>query len=193
MNFRSASSRGPEFALEIVVTKRSQPLDSVASTIDRRYRAVIEAKSGSRHKYKYDPDLGTFVLHKVLPLGTGFPYDFGFIPSTKAEDGDPIDVVVFADEPLEVGYVVPCRLVGIIHARQSNGDRWVQNDRLVAIANEAQRYENCKSFEDLGENVVSELERFFVFYNQQSGKEFQVLGRAGKSAARNAIKKSKTS
>jgi len=102
-----------------------------------RYLAIVEAKAGSRNKYKYEPRLGVLTLHRVLPLGTSFPYSFGFIPSTKGEDGDPLDVVLFMDEAAEPGTVVPCRLAGILVATQSEGGKTVRNDRLLAIALES--------------------------------------------------------
>ena len=74
--------------------------------------AVIEATQGTRHKLKYRPEWRAFVLSGVLPLGLSFPYDFGFLPSTRGDDGDPLDVLVLADEAMPPGTVAPCRLVG---------------------------------------------------------------------------------
>src|SRR5262249_11212882 len=92
---------------------------------------VIEAPRGSRNKYKYDERHGLFRLSKVLPLGACFPYDFGFIPSTRAEDGDPVDVLVLTEEPAFAGCVLPVRLLGVIEAEQTEGGKTVRNDRLV--------------------------------------------------------------
>src|SRR5438105_14263034 len=91
--------------------------------------AVIEAPRGSRCKYKYDEQAGVFRLNKLLPLGASFPYDFGFVPSTRGADGDPLDLLVLSDEPLALGSVVPVRLVGVLRATQTerNGDR-MRND-----------------------------------------------------------------
>jgi hypothetical protein len=80
--------------------------------------AVIEASQGSRHKFKYKAAWRAFELSGVLPLGMSFPYDFGFLPSTLGDDGDPLDVLVLADEALPPGSVVPCRIVGVIEAEQ---------------------------------------------------------------------------
>src|SRR5207302_1611839 len=74
---------------------------------------------GSRCKYKYDPKTGVFRLGKLLPLGAGFPYNFGFVPSTRGEDGDALDVLVFLDEPVFAGCVVPVRLIGVLEAEQT--------------------------------------------------------------------------
>ena len=74
---------------------------------------VIETPKASRNKYAFDPELKIFQLKKVLPEGMTFPYDFGFIPSTKAEDGDPVDVLVLMDEPAFAGCLLKCRVIGV--------------------------------------------------------------------------------
>jgi inorganic pyrophosphatase len=72
-------------------------------------RVVVETPKGSRNKFAYDPDDHVFELKWVLPAGMTFPYDFGFVPSTKVDDGDPIDVLVLMDEPAFAGCVLSCR------------------------------------------------------------------------------------
>jgi len=84
----------------------------------RRIVVTIETPKGSRNKIKYDPASRKFKLSKVMPEGMMFPYDFGFVPSTKAEDGDPLDVLVLTDEPLFPGCVVECSLIGVLKAEQ---------------------------------------------------------------------------
>src|SRR5436190_818794 len=78
--------------------------------------AVIETPQGARNKYKYDQESGLYTLSKVLPAGSVFPFSFGFIPRTLCEDGDPLDILVLADEPVPVGCIVPSRLIGIMEA-----------------------------------------------------------------------------
>ena len=94
---------------------------------------VVETPKGCRNKYKYDEGHGLWRLSKVLPLGASFPFDFGFIPSTRGEDGDPLDVLVLLDEPAFPGCVVPARLIGILEAEQTQGGKTIRNDRLVAV------------------------------------------------------------
>src|SRR5262249_26353611 len=94
---------------------------------------IVDTPKGSRNKFKYDEALGLFRLGKVLPLGSSFPYDFGFIPATRAEDGDPVDILVFADEPTFCGCLVTVRLLGVIEAEQTEKGQTVRNDRLVGI------------------------------------------------------------
>ncbi|HZY16966.1 MAG TPA: inorganic diphosphatase [Ramlibacter sp.] len=151
---------------------------------DGCWRAVVEAPAGTRNKLKWQPALGAMELHAVLPLGTAFPYDFGFVPSTRGEDGDPLDVLLFMDEAVPPGTVVPCRLVGVILAQQQEGDAAPErNDRLLAVARNSHRYGHWRALEDVTPAVLDEVERFFVFYNQHKGVRFQPLGRAGAAEA----------
>jgi inorganic pyrophosphatase len=77
-------------------------------------RVVIETPKGSRNKFAFNLEQHTFELKKVLPAGMAFPYDFGFVPSTKADDGDPVDVLVLMDEPAFPECVLLCRPIGVI-------------------------------------------------------------------------------
>src|SRR5215213_321261 len=91
---------------------------------------VAETPKGSRNKYSYDAGLGAFRLAAVLPEGTSFPFDFGFVPSTLGEDGDPLDVLVLLDTPVVAGCVLTARLIGVIEAEQrERGGERVRNDR----------------------------------------------------------------
>jgi inorganic pyrophosphatase len=151
--------------------------------------AVIEAAQGSRHKLKYRAEWRAFVLHGVLPLGTAFPYDFGFLPSTLGDDGDPLDVLVFADEALLPGSVVPCRIVGVIEAeqRKKGAAKAERNDRLLAVAAASQRWRECRGIDDVAAHVLDEVERFFVFYNEQKAVRFRPLARRGAKAAQRLV------
>ena len=153
---------------------------------------VIETPKGSRNKYAYDPQERVFELKKVLPAGMVFPYDFGFVPSTLAEDGDPLDVLVLMDEAAFAGCKLKCRLIGIIEGEQVAGKDRVRNDRLVAIENENHSFAEVKRISDLGRPFVRELEEFFVNFHRLSGKEFRILGVKGPAAARRAIKRSRS-
>src|SRR5437588_10077329 len=86
-------------------------------------RVVVETPKGSRNKYAFDLEQKVFALRKVLPAGMAFPYDFGFVPSTRAEDGDPVDVLVLMDEPAFEGCVVACRPIGVIEGEQKEGEK----------------------------------------------------------------------
>lgn len=152
------------------------------------WRAVIEAPAGSRNKLKWQPALGAMELHAVLPLGTAFPYDFGFIPSTQGQDGDPLDVLLFMDEPVAPGTVVPCRVLGVILARQTpRGGKATRNDRLLAVGRDSHRYGHWTKMADVAPAVLDEIERFFVFYNAQKDVRFAPLGRRGAAEAKRLL------
>src|SRR3954451_2679223 len=79
---------------------------------------IVETARGGRNKMSYDQELGVFRLKKVLPEGMSFPCDFGFVPSTRAADGDPLDALVLMDEPGMMGCLVECRLIGVLRGEQ---------------------------------------------------------------------------
>src|SRR5579863_1173159 len=98
------------------------------------WNVVIETPKGCRNKFDFEPETGGFMLSKALPRGMDFPYDFGFIPSTLAEDGDPVDVLVLMDEPAFPGCRLSCRLIGVIEGEQTDDGKTNRNDRLLAVA-----------------------------------------------------------
>jgi inorganic pyrophosphatase len=163
---------------------RLSPLDSDARSI---IQVIIETPKGSRNKYAFDPEQRIFELMKVLPAGMAFPYDFGFIPSTLAEDGDPVDVLVLMDEPAFPGVLLKCRVVGIIEGQQGKKKDKTRNDRIVAIEQENHSYAHIRHVRDLGKKFVSELEEFFVNYHRHLGKKYQILDVKGPSEARRRI------
>jgi inorganic pyrophosphatase len=139
-------------------------------------QVVIETPRGSRNKYKFEPKLGSMKLNKVLSAGMVFPYDFGFVPSTRAEDGDPIDVLLLMDEQAFPGCVVESRLIGVIEAEQEEDGKTTRNDRLVAVAKESHAHSNLRELTDLNRKLLKEVGEFFVNYHQLSGGTFRVRG-----------------
>lgn len=152
---------------------------------------VIETPKGSRNKYAYDKEVKAFRLTKLLPVGVMFPFDFGYIPHTKGEDGDPIDVLVMMEEAAYPGCVVECRLIGAIKAKQSEKEKMVQNDRLIAVSTLSQIYQDVNELAELNKNIVSQVESFFVYYNTLAGKEFKPMGYADAKEACSLIKNAK--
>ena len=122
---------------------RLKPLDSDDKQL---LRVVIETPKGSRNKFAFNPDEHIFELKKVLPAGMAFPYDFGFVPSTRADDGDPIDVLVLMDEPAFPGCVLECRPIGVIEGEQGDKKDKVRNDRVVAVQKDSHSWADIKSF-----------------------------------------------
>ena len=152
-------------------------------------QVVIETPKGSRNKYAFDPKQRIFELKKVLPAGMAFPYDFGFIPRTRAEDGDPVDVLVLMDEPAFPGCLLKCRLIGIIEGEQGDTKKkTVRNDRIVAVEQENHSWADIKVIGDLGKQFLRELEEFFVNYHRLSDEEFRVIDVKGPEEAKKRIK-----
>ena len=150
---------------------------------------IIETPKGSRNKFDYDEELGIFKLGGPLPLGTVFPFDFGYIPSTRGGDGDPLDVLVLMDEPAFPGCLVSGKLIGIIEAEQTEGQETTRNDRLIAVAAVSRNHSHVRFLGDLNANLIHEIERFFVSYNETKGKVFKVLARHGPDRAAAVVEK----
>jgi inorganic pyrophosphatase len=159
------------------------PIDHATGTVN----AVIEALRGSCFKFKFDPKIGDFLLHKALPIGAAFPFEFGFLPGTKAEDGDPLDIMVLLDEPTIVGAIVPTRLIGVIEAEQTDKGKTVRNDRLLGVLETPYNPPRFRSLEDIEPQLLAEIEHFFVSFNQMEGRLFTILGRRDAKCARQLI------
>lgn len=152
--------------------------------VNKQWRVIIETPKESHNKYKFDRKLGLFLFNAVLPEGMAFPYDFGFLPGTIGEDGDPLDVLLLMDERSFCGCLVPARLIGVIEARQTERDGTRErNDRLVALPVKCRRDSDCKNVKDLGDRRVEEIEQFFVSYNRVNGKKFEIIGVHGPKRA----------
>jgi inorganic pyrophosphatase len=151
---------------------------------------VIETPKGSAQKYDYDPGSHFFKLKKILPSGMVFPYDFGFIPDTKGEDGDPLDVIVISEFCSFPGIMIKCRIIGGIKAKQSEETgkkKMIRNDRFLAIPKCSNIFEKIKTAKDLPDNIFKELEQFFIDYNRIEGKEFKAMKKMDVKEARDLI------
>jgi inorganic pyrophosphatase len=150
---------------------------------------IIETPAGSRNKFKFDEKHGLFLLHKILPRGAVFPFDFGFVPGTRAEDGDPLDVMVLGDEPTFTGCLVTVRLLGTIEADQKDRGKVIRNDRLIGTAQTEKIRPTARSLEDVPSHVLDQIEHFFAAYNRFEGREFVPRRRRGPRAAAKRLEK----
>lgn len=142
-------------------------------------RVVIDTPKGSRNKYKFDAKLGVLTLSRILPAGMSFPYDFGSIPSTCAEDGDALDVMVLTEAPLFPGCLVLVHLIGVIKAVQKERRKLIRNDRLLATIETPVNKPAITRLEQVDEQQLQDIEHFFRSYNQAQGREFRITGRGG--------------
>ena len=163
--------------------ERSARRGSAKKTI----QIIVETPSGSRNKYKYDQKTKRMKLSKVLPEGMIFPYDFGLIPGTKAEDGDPLDVLVLTDAPTFPGCEVEVRVIGVIEANQKEKGKENRNDRLIAVAEQSVLYAEIEELGDLDFTLLKQIEEFFTNYQKVRNIEVTVLSREGAESARQKI------
>jgi inorganic pyrophosphatase len=159
------------------------PLDELSAYDGDDLAVIIETPKGSQNKYTYEPRFGAFALTGILPAGAVFPFDFGFVPSTLGEDGDPLDVLVLMDASAFTGCIVPCRLIGVIEAEQMEEGTTERNDRLLAVASKSLTHQSLQDIKDVSEDLVTQIEHFFVSYNRAKGKEFTPTGRFGAERA----------
>jgi inorganic pyrophosphatase len=155
----------------------------------RECQAIIETPKGRRNKFKYKPDSGLFTLSHLLPEGFSFPFDFGFIPSTAAEDGDPLDIIVLMDEPAHVGCLLDVRLVGVFKVVQTEQGKQSQNDRLLAVAVQSFAFREARSISDLNDSLVQQISEFLALYNKNAGKHDEVKGIEGPNHAIELLEK----
>ncbi|MFP2895746.1 inorganic diphosphatase [Corallococcus sp. 4LFB] len=152
---------------------------------------VVESPRGSTVKLKYDPKLQAFTLSRPLTRGFRYPFDWGFIPSTKGPDGDPLDALVYWDVPTWPGVVLPCRALGVLQVDQKkrdakSGER-ERNDRVLLVPVNAARSDHLHSYQDLSQREREELEHFFLAVVHFADKDARVLGWDGPDAAERMV------
>jgi len=149
---------------------------------------MIETPRNSREKYDYDEKTNSFLLKKLLPAGMCFPYDFGFIPDSKGEDGDPLDALVISEFGTFPGCCVQCRLIGAIKAEQTENGNTIRNDRFLFVPEISMVYKKIRSITNLPHSFIGELVYFFINYNQQQGREYNVLSVMPSDRAKKLLK-----
>lgn len=152
--------------------------------------AMVECPKGYNQKFDYDEENRRFKLSKILPTGLVFPFDFGMIPGTKGEDGDPLDIIMISESAGFPGCMMDCRIVGVIQAEQTelNGDT-MRNDRFIGIPEVSHLFANVNTLDQLPTGIIDQLETFFKNYNQQAGKEFKVTDRLNADEAAELLEK----
>ena len=164
-------------------------LPSTFSKNEKYINVVIETPKGCEAKYNYDPETQMFKLKKILPKGMVFPFHFGFIPFTKAEDGDPLDVLVLLDELSWPGCIIESKVIGVMEATETKDGKIVRNDRLIATATASEKYSHINDLTEMDEYQEKEIENFFNNYNNLEKKEFKIISKKSALTAINLIKK----
>ncbi|QKJ32895.1 inorganic diphosphatase [Mucilaginibacter mali] len=149
---------------------------------------MIESPKGFGQKFDFDEKENRFRLNKILPAGLVFPYDFGMIPHTKGEDGDPLDIIVLEERGTFPRCLMDCRIIGAFQCEQTERDgKRMRNDRIVGVPDVSQLFSEIKELAELPESILNQLEHFFKNYNEQAGKHFRVIARLTAAQAQKLI------
>ena len=149
---------------------------------------VVEIRRGERNKYEYDKHSGRLVLDRVNGTALGYPADYGYVPGTLCQDGDPLDGLLVIDESVPHGVVVPCRPVGVLYME----DEGQADEKLLLVAADDVTKSHLNEADDLGPNFKQAVEHFYAHYkdwkNDWRGSSVQLNGWGGAEAAREVIK-----
>jgi inorganic pyrophosphatase len=152
-------------------------------------QAVIETARGSPIKFDFDVSLQVFGISKFLNAGLVFPCDFGFFPSTRAEDGDPLDAMIVHDCGTFAGLVMKVRPIGVLAIQQQEKGKSIRNDRIVAVPAAAERMTIVTEIDQLGSATLKQLEVFLRETDEWEAKEIEFLGWKKARVALKLIKK----
>ncbi len=149
--------------------------------------AIIEIPKGTQNKYEYDMERGCFRLDRVLYSPMHFPADYGFIPGTLGEDGDPLDILVLVSTPTFAGCLVPSRVIGALTME----DEQVTDTKLLSVAAVDPRYDRVLELRHLSPHSIRELEYFFEIYKDLEGKKAVVTGWRDRAFAEKTLEKAR--
>lgn len=133
---------------------------------------LIEIPAGSKNKYEFDKDMQAFALDRVLYSSVQYPYDYGFVPNTLADDGDPLDGMVIMDQPTFPGCVIAARPIGMLEMIDG-GDR---DEKILCVPDKDPRYAKVKSLQDIQSHRLDEIAEFFQTYKNLEKKKVEILG-----------------
>lgn len=164
----------------------------IGSKVPKEINVVIEIPRGSKNKYEYDTKHDYFKLNRILHSTVYYPGDYGFIPQTIADDGDPVDVLILVNEPNITGVIVPARPIALLKMT----DNKQNDDKIIAVPVGDPNFDNIKKKEDLPPHLLKEIIQFFETYGLlEKSKKIKVKGLEGKQKAfdhiNEAIKKFK--
>ena len=158
-------------------------------TEDGDVQVVIETPRGSRAKFAWDPQFQTFSLSKSLLTGLTYPHDWGFVPSTKADDGDPLDIMVIHDAATFPGLVVSCRVIGVLQIEQKSKKKTERNYRLFAVPRRSHSEQSLNDVDELTKPIREEIEKFFIATDELEDKKLNIIGWKGPKSAIRTIKR----
>lgn len=145
---------------------------------------VVEVPYGHRNKYEYDSELGAIVLDRPLFSPVHYPGDYGFIPNTLADDGDPLDVLVMVKTPTFPGCVVAARPLGVLLMQDEKGG----DEKILAVPTTDPSFETYHSLSDVPPHFLREMDHFFRVYKELEGKHVTSMGWKDRWEAEQIIK-----
>lgn len=145
---------------------------------------VIEIPRGSHHKFEYDEKVDEIILDRVLHSSVFYPTEYGFIPHTRSEDGDHLDVLVIISDPTFPGCIVSVRVIGVLDMEDSAGQDW----KIIAVAEKDPRLSGINTIDDLDEHTKKEIQHFFGVYKQLENKWVKVRNWKSQEEAYRLIK-----
>jgi inorganic pyrophosphatase len=169
-------------------------LNRIPALDGESFHVIVETPRGSTLKLKYEAEWQAMSISRPLPAGVVYPFDWGFVPSTMAEDGDPLDAMVVWDVPSYPGVVLRCRAIGVIYVEQNKRNHdpseRIHNDRVLAIPLEARREATLTGISDLPPRLRAELEHFAGAATALEGKDIRVTGWGDAAEALDLVRRS---
>jgi inorganic pyrophosphatase len=162
------------------------PLHDIPAGTDKEVNVIVEIPKGSRNKYEYDKKHRVFAFDRIVYTPFHYPADYGFIPQTHCDDGDPLDAYVLMREPTFPGILIKARPVAVMHMV----DGGEQDDKLICVPVDDPYYKDVKDIKDLPEHLFKELQHFMERYKDLQGKEVNVSGFGGSEKAKKVLKAS---
>ena len=148
--------------------------------------AVVECPKGSTIKYELDKETGFIKLDRVLYSAVHYPGDYGFVPKTLYEDGDPLDIIILSNFPVAPGVLVTVRPIGVVEMI----DEGEKDYKIIAVHSKDPRFDRYNNITDVGDSVLEEVRHFFETYKQLQGKDVEIRGIKGLIEAKKEIKRS---
>ena len=164
--------RSEDDGTEAIPDPDEAPPDDIPGGDGEVLRVVVEIPKGSRNKYEYDPDLGRFVLDRMLFSSVHYPADYGFIPGTEARDGDPMDALVLVGEATFPGCVIEARPVGVFEMRDEKGP----DEKILCVPVSDPQWNWIEGLDQVPDHLLNEILHFFEVYKELEHKETEVEG-----------------
>lgn len=158
---------------------------SAGEKVPELINVIVEIPKGSKNKYEVDKETGLIKLDRAMKSAQDYPFDYGFVPQSLWEDGDPLDVVLLTTYPLAPGILVEARPVAVMHMIDGgDGD-----DKIIAVPKDDPRWDDVKDLGNINKHTIKEIQHFFETYKSIDKKVVEIPGTEGREAALEAVKK----